>query len=98
MAQWVSNVDVTLATHHLNHIHLFPTTNTASVVMVCVLGLDKVQCMMVTDDGEVSAIHKVTQLVWCQHNGHALHHSNGVLVLWYGKHHGHVVNEVWLGL
>ena len=65
MAQWVSNVDVTLATHHLNHIHLFPITNTASVVMVCVLGLDKVQCMMVTDDGEVSAIHKATQLVWC---------------------------------
>ena len=54
--------------------------------------------MMVTDDGEVSAIHKATQLVWRQHNGHALHHSNGVLVLWYGKHHGHVVNEVWLGL
>ena len=97
MAQWVSNVDVTLPTHHLNHIHLFPTTNTASVVMVCVVGLDKVQCMMVTD-GEVSAIHKVTQLVWCQHSGHALHHSNGVFVLWYGKHHGHVVSEVWLGL
>ena len=66
--------------------------------MVCVLGLDNVQCMMVTDDGEVSAIHKVTQLVWCQQKGHALHHSNGVLVLWYGKHHGHVVNDVWLGL
>ena len=66
--------------------------------MMCVLGLDKVQCTMVTDDGEVSAIHKVTQLVWCQHNGHALHHSNGALVLWYGKHHAHMVNEVWLGL
>ena len=66
--------------------------------MVCVLGLDKVECMMITDDGEVSAIHRVTQLVWCQHNSHALRHSNGVLVSWYGKHHGHVVNEVWLGL
>ena len=62
--------------------------------MVCVLGHYKVQCMMVTDDGEVSAIHKVTQLVWCQHNGHALHHSNGVLVLWYGQYHGHVMNDV----
>ena len=79
---------------HHNHIHLFPTTNTASVVMMCVVGLDKVQCMMVTDDGEVSAIHKATQLVWRQHNGHALHHSNGVLVLWYGKYHGHVMNDV----
>ena len=88
----------TCHTPHHNHIHLFPTTNTASVVMVCVLGLYKVECMTVTDDGEVSAIYKVAQLVWCQHNGHALHYSNGVLVLWDGKHHCYVVNEVWLGL
>ena len=40
----------------------------------------------------------ITQLVWCQHNGHALHHSNGVLVLWYCNHHGYVMNEVWFGL
>ena len=66
MAQWVSNVDVTLATHHTTiTTTCFPTTNTASVVMVCVVGLDKVQCMMVTDDSEVNAIHRVTQLVWC---------------------------------
>ena len=62
--------------------------------MMCVVGHDKVQCMMVTDDGEVSAIHKDTQLVWFQHNGHALNHSHGVFVLWFGKHHGLVVNEV----
>ena len=62
------------------------------MVIVCVVGLDTAQYMMVTDDGEVSAIRRVTQLVWCQHNSHALRHSNGVLVLWCGKHNGHVVN------
>ena len=62
----------TCHTPHHNHIHLFPATSTASVVMVCVLGLDKVECTMVTDDGEVSAIHKVTQLMWCA-NTMAMH-------------------------
>ena len=66
--------------------------------MVCALGHEELQSMMVTDDGDVCAIHKVMELAECQHNGHAFHHSNGVLVLWFGKHHGHVVNEVWLGL
>ena len=33
----------TCHTPYHNHIHLFATTNTASVVMMCVLGLDKVQ-------------------------------------------------------
>ena len=37
MAQWVSNVDVTLATHHITITSTcFPPPNTASVVMVCV--------------------------------------------------------------
>ena len=54
--------------------------------------------VMLTDDGEVHAIHKVTQLVWCKHNGHALCHCNGVLALWDGKHLVHVVNEVWFAL
>ena len=33
----------TCHTPYHNHIHLFATTNTASVVMMCVLGLDKVE-------------------------------------------------------
>ena len=53
---------------------------------------------MVTEDGEVSAIHKVTELAECQHNGHALQHWNAQLALWFGKHLAHVLDDVWLAL
>ena len=53
MAQWVSNAYVTLATTPSSHPLVSHHQHCISGDGVCVVGFDKVECMMATNDGEV---------------------------------------------
>ena len=65
----------------------------------CVHGLEQLQAMAVTEDGEVCAaipksrsLRVASAMVMCANT------KNVQLVLWFGKHLAHVLNCVWLAL